>query len=183
MVLIGLGSNLSSRRMDRIGYLKFGLEMMNRAGSHIVCVSKVYESAALGQEDQGAYVNMAALVSTSMSPVALLRKLKTIESQAGRRTLGGRRWTSRVLDIDIIDFKGLICNWDCSKKQAYNVSNGHIILPHAQAHFRPFVLKPIADIIPNWRHPVFKSSVATLLKRAEERAHFSGGSIIREYSS
>ena len=97
---------------------------------------------------------------------SLLRLLKEIERQSGRR--GGRPWGARTLDLDIIDYKGLIMGRSKARKGVPRERVRPLVLPHPQLENRPFVLKPLLDVAPNWRHPVTKTSAKELWRRVEE---------------
>ncbi|MEO6359048.1 MAG: 2-amino-4-hydroxy-6-hydroxymethyldihydropteridine diphosphokinase [Sphingomicrobium sp.] len=83
------------------------------------------------------FANAVALVESDAEPPALLRHLKAIERNFGRR--GGRRWGSRVLDLDIIVWSG------------GHFRSRRLTIPHRQLHRRDFVLDPLAAIAPTWR--------------------------------
>jgi 2-amino-4-hydroxy-6-hydroxymethyldihydropteridine diphosphokinase len=132
----------------------------------IEAVSDLYETAALGSARQGTYFNAVALAKTRLSAEALLRLLKEIEVRAGRR--GGRPWGSRTLDLDILDYKGLVLNW--RQRTAGQPPPGYrpLVLPHAELERRPFVLKPLLDVAPDWRHPVTRKSARALWRAASK---------------
>jgi 2-amino-4-hydroxy-6-hydroxymethyldihydropteridine diphosphokinase len=88
--------------------------------------------------------------------------LKQIERRAGRR--GGRPWGPRTLDIDIVDYAGLVTHW--RKGRGAFGRPRPLVLPHPLAHERPFVLKPLLDIAPDWRHPALKRSARELWRAA-----------------
>jgi 2-amino-4-hydroxy-6-hydroxymethyldihydropteridine diphosphokinase len=100
-----------------------------------------------------------------------LRLLKQIEAQAGRR--GGRPWGPRTLDLDIIDYKGMTRNWSGNRKTMPRVWVRPLVLPHPQLELRPFVLRPLLDIAPNWRHPVLKLSAEELWRRVKKQGQGS----------
>jgi 2-amino-4-hydroxy-6-hydroxymethyldihydropteridine diphosphokinase len=129
----------------------------------------------LGSARQAPYRNAVALVSTKLPAQALLRLLKQIEARAGRR--GGRPWGARSLDLDILDYKGTRLNW--SKRQTGQPSVQHrpLVLPHAGIADRPFVLLPLLDVAPGWRHPVTKESAKALWRRVSKRGQ--GGVLAR----
>jgi hypothetical protein len=77
--------------------------------------------------------------------------LKAIERKSGRR--GGRPWGPRTLDIDIVDYGGLVRHWRGGHPSFRKAGTRPLILPHPLAHERPFVLKPLLDIAPHWHHP------------------------------
>src|SRR5262249_8436131 len=87
-----------------------------------------------------------------------LRLVKGLERQAGRRL--GQTWGPRPLDIDILDFGGRRLGWPPGRHR-----RGRLILPHPEAHRRAFVLVPVADIAPAWRHPVLGATPARPLAR------------------
>ena len=99
----------------------------------------------------------------SLPPPALLGVLKHIERQAGRR--GGRPWGTRTLDLDIIDYKGRVMHWAAGRSGVPRERVRPLVLPHPQIANRPFVLRPLLDVAPNWRHPVLKVSAGELWRR------------------
>jgi 2-amino-4-hydroxy-6-hydroxymethyldihydropteridine diphosphokinase len=119
-------------------------------------VSPLYQTAAVGNARQPPYVNAVALLDTHLSPEALLRVLKAIERGSGRR--GGRPWGPRSLDIDIIDYAGLVRHWGGRPAYFNRAGARPLTLPHPLAHRRPFVLKPLLDVAPDWRHPALRRS-------------------------
>ena len=72
-------------------------------------------------------------------PAALMRELLSIEKAFGR--VRKTKWEARSLDLDLIDYGGLVTDAE------------HLMLPHPWMHERAFVLRPLADIAPGWRHP------------------------------
>lgn len=139
--LIALGSN---RRHARFGrpeqVLGEALDALDAAGIVVECAARVIRSAPLGPSTRR-YANSAAVVVTDLSPNELLAALKAIERAFGRRP-GGQRWTSRVLDLDIVLWSGGA--W---------VSPG-LVVPHREFRERLFVLGPAAQIAPRWRDPI-----------------------------
>ena len=126
----------------------------------ILAVSDNYVSPALGLGTQPDFLNCVVSLTTSLPPAGLLKTLKAIEGDAGRCL--GARWGSRPLDIDILDYRGQVLNWHDNGRTSRG--NG-LILPHPEMHKRAFVLKPLRDIAPAWRHPVFDATAQQLLMR------------------
>ena len=98
--------------------------------------SSLYVTAPVGYDDQPDFVNAVCSVRTSLDGVSLLAVLNRIEADFGReRTF---RNAPRTLDLDIIDFDGISSN------------DPHLTLPHPRAHERSFVMKPLAEILPDF---------------------------------
>ena len=102
------------------------------------------------------YANSAAVVETALEPPALLALVKRIEREFGRRP-GGQRWTSRVLDLDLVLWSG-----------GPFVAPG-LTVPHPLFRTRAFVLAPAAKIAPRWRDPVTGFTVRQLAARLSAR--------------
>lgn len=126
--VIALGSNLG----DRVANLRFAI---GRLGGSVVASSQVYETDPVGgPENQGAYLNMAVVVETSLDPYALLRQLNRIEAEAGRERLV--HWGPRTLDLDVIFYNDVV------------LSDPHLTIPHPRYAERRFVLAPLSEIDP-----------------------------------
>ncbi|MCG8559026.1 MAG: 2-amino-4-hydroxy-6-hydroxymethyldihydropteridine diphosphokinase [Hyphomicrobiales bacterium] len=168
MILLGLGSNRAgdwgtpAETLDRVG------RELAAAGCPVTHRSPLYVTAALGPEPQDAFVNGVLAISSSLPPEALLRRLKGLERCAGRRS--GRRWGPRALDIDILDYRGLVRGWSASSPVRDRMRPPPLVLPHPQLHVRPFVLLPLLDVAPRWRHPVLKQSAQQLWNRVRQQS-------------
>jgi len=148
MILIGLGANLPGRFETVRQALDAALLALGAAGIAIERRSGWYESAPVPASDQPWYVNGVAIVTTSLNAAALLRRLHEIEESLGRiRSVPN---APRTIDLDLLDFNG-------------QLSDDWPILPHPRMHQRRFVLDPLAEIAPSWRHPALRQSAAALL--------------------
>jgi len=163
-VVVALGANSLGPWGTPRQTIAQALGEIERANIEVVAVSPLYQTAALGSARQPAYVNAVAVLRTTLSPEALLRALKAIERRAGRR--GGRPWGPRTLDIDIIDYAGLVRHWRNGRGAFARPGARPLVLPHPLAHERPFVLKPLLDVAPFWRHQALKQSVRSLWRSA-----------------
>ncbi len=153
---IALGSN---RRHGRYGdpraVIAEALAALAAADATIVATSATLSSAAFGPSRRR-YANAAAIIETTLAPLALLALLKRIERTFGRRP--GQRWGARVLDLDIILWSGGL--W----------STPTLSIPHPAWRTRRFVADPLAQIAPDWRDPLTNRSarhIAHHLRRAQ----------------
>jgi len=159
-VLVALGANCPGPWGTPAQTIAHALGKIERANVAVRAVSPLYETRAVGNARQPVYVNAVALLDTTLSPETLLRVLKQIERDAGRR--GGRPWGPRTLDIDLVDDKGLVRHWRDGRGDFARAGTRPLVLPHPLAHERPFVLRPLKDITPGWRHPVLRRSAREL---------------------
>jgi 2-amino-4-hydroxy-6-hydroxymethyldihydropteridine diphosphokinase len=152
MILIALGSNIAGRwGAPREAVLR-ALETMPDHAIDVVAASSLWETKPFGVTDQPNFVNAVGHVETSLPPEDLMQTLHDIERQAGReRKL---RWGPRTLDLDLIDYNGMIL-------QPEKGSANQLILPHPGIAERDFVLGPLLEVAPDWMHPLTQES-ATL---------------------
>lgn len=157
MILIGLGANLPSARFGPPrATLEAALKALEGAGVRIVARSRWYSSAPVPPSDQPRYINGVAAVETSLSAPALLALLHRIEERFGRRR--GARNAAREIDLDLLAYNDLVRNDEAP------------LLPHPRLAERAFVLCPICDIDPQWRHPVNGKTAAELAEKAARGA-------------
>ena len=150
--LIALGSNMRHHRFgppERV--LTAALAELAQRGIKVTATGPVVRSAPIGPSLRR-YANSAAVVKWERSPEDLLQTLKAIERAFGRRA-GGQRWTSRVLDLDIVLWSGGV--W----------SSPLLTIPHLLFRERDFVLKPAAAIAGQWRDPVTGLTLRQLVAR------------------
>ncbi|MEI8179000.1 2-amino-4-hydroxy-6-hydroxymethyldihydropteridine diphosphokinase [Aestuariivirga sp.] len=153
MILVALGSNSNGPWGTPRETVAEALRRLNSGGMRLRKASQLLVTAPFGVTDQPDFVNAVAEVETQLPPETLLKKLHMVERLAGRRrTL---RWGPRTLDLDLIDYHGLI-------RRAPPP-----VLPHPGIAERIFVLAPIAEIAPQWRHPETKLTAAALLRKLD----------------
>lgn len=160
MIIISLGANVTSRWGNAATTILEAFRQLEREGISVLRHSALYATTPMGMVNQPVFVNAAAVAFAALSPLALLTVLKEIEAKAGRKR--SRRWGPRPLDLDIVDYKSRILNWPNNGVFARE-NKHHLVLPHPQIQFRPFVLRPVADIAPFWHHPVFGHTAAHYL--------------------
>lgn len=149
------------------------LRELDRNGLALVSASQLIETAPFGRPNQPNFVNAVAAIETHLPPHALLARLHAIERAAGRRRT--IRWGPRTLDLDLLDYRGRILRAASSA-----TANAGLVLPHPGIAERSFVLKPLAEIAPFWRHPISRATATELLVRIRSRRHNAGKSQMRK---
>ena len=150
MILLGLGANLPSTTHGQPeATVVAALAALAAEGVAVERLSPWYRSAPVPAGDQPWYVNGVAAVTTRRAPGELLELLHRIERRFGR--VRRHRNEPRVLDLDLLDYDGLVHQ------------DGAAVLPHPRLHERAFVLLPLRDVAPQWRHPTLGRSVAELV--------------------
>lgn len=128
-----------------------GLCLIEARGIRILKRSKIYRTAPWGYREQPDFLNLALEVQTDLTPAELLRALKAIEGQMGR-TETGARWRPRVIDIDILFMDGLVVDHD------------ELQVPHREFFNRPFAIRILSEIAPDFRPPGRAVRIADLVK-------------------
>jgi 2-amino-4-hydroxy-6-hydroxymethyldihydropteridine diphosphokinase len=144
---IALGANLG----DAAGQVESALQRIAGApGIELVRSSGLYLSEPWGKTDQPQFVNAAARIATTMSPRSLMDFLLTEEKRAGRERKS--RWGPRILDLDLLWFDDVVR------------SEPGLTLPHPGIAERSFVLLPLAEIAPDWQHPLTRLTPSKMLE-------------------
>jgi 2-amino-4-hydroxy-6-hydroxymethyldihydropteridine diphosphokinase len=146
---IAIGSNRPGRHGDPDDEVRAAL-----AAIGAVRASRVIRSAPLGPSIRR-FANAAALVESALDPVAMLKRLKAVERDFGRRA--GRRWGARVIDLDIVLWSG------------GRVATRRLTIPHRELQRRDFVLAPLVEIAPDWRDPARGSTMRQFHARLTRR--------------
>ncbi len=145
-IYLGLGTNLG----DRLENLQTAVELLP-PDIYDIKFSPIYESLPWGYADQPTFLNQVIIGWTGLSPLDLLAHIKQIEQKMGRQMTF--RYGPRLIDIDILAYDDLI------------LDTPKLTIPHPQITKRSFVLVPLADLTPDWRHPVLKQSAQRLLNQ------------------
>lgn len=151
-VYIGFGSNMG----DSIELIEHAYDLVQDRLGEITDRSSFYESEPWGFEADRNFVNSVVQVKTTLSPHEVLNKILDIENELGRVRTEKKGYSSRSIDLDIIDYNGLIINEES------------LTVPHPFLHVRSFVLVPLREIDSDWKHPESKLSVETLIGNLKE---------------
>lgn len=142
-IIILLGTNMG----DRLENLSQAKTLM-APYVQILQESKIYQTAAWGNTDQADFLNQGINVETDLSAEELMHVLLAIESKMGRERM--QKWEPRIIDLDIIFYR----------QEIHQTSL--IQIPHPELQNRAFVLQPLLDLNPQFKHPILQQSIAEL---------------------
>jgi 2-amino-4-hydroxy-6-hydroxymethyldihydropteridine diphosphokinase len=149
---VGLGSNLG----DRMANLDAAVQAMDADElTHVMAVSKVYETEPVGGPEQGLYLNAVAVLETDRDPHDLLRLLLAIEALLGRERR--ERWGPRTADLDLLLYDGPA------------IHDPDLVVPHPRARERGFVLVPLIDADPLAAFPDGETAFEALARLGPQR--------------
>ncbi|MDE1986342.1 MAG: 2-amino-4-hydroxy-6-hydroxymethyldihydropteridine diphosphokinase [Alphaproteobacteria bacterium] len=154
MVLIALGANLASSVGAPAETIAEAIAELSKRGMKIAAKSRFFATPAWPDPSDPPFVNAVIRVETSLSSAAVMNLLHEIESAYGRTR--SVKNAPRTLDLDLIDFDG-------------RIEDGPPMLPHPRVAERAFVLIPLADVAPHWRHPVSGKMIEQLIAALPDR--------------
>jgi 2-amino-4-hydroxy-6-hydroxymethyldihydropteridine diphosphokinase len=152
LAAIALGSNLNSEFGDREANLEETVQRIGGLGE-VRAVSSFYDTEPVGFLEQPRFLNGALVLETELEPVELMRELLRMERAMGREREGAVAKGPRVIDLDLLLYGDVVMSTD------------ELTLPHPEMQARRFVLEPLAEIAPEWVHPVLGVTVGTMLER------------------
>lgn len=147
-VVVALGSNLKGGFETTQALLEAALTTLDEAGLSVVARSNWWRSAAWPDPSEPAYLNGVVLVETTLALHETLARLHAVEARFGR--IRHEANAARTLDLDLIAFGREVAD------------EGGVIVPHPRAADRLFVMGPLAEIAPGWRHPIYGTTAAEL---------------------
>ena len=174
LCLISLGSN---QPWGKYGPSDILLSSICDLRQHNIAVSKIsrfYKTPSFPKGTGPDYVNAAVMVNSQLDAASLLEVLHLIEAKKDRTR--SKRWGNRTLDLDLLTFGNDILpnlqiynKWrSLSQNLQRNITPDKIIIPHPRLQDRSFVLGPLMDIAPDWRHPVLEQSIEQMFFALEE---------------
>jgi len=149
---IGIGSNLGDRRAN-CREARHRIEQL--PNTRAIKESSLYESEPHGDAKTW-FANSVIEIETELNAADLLKRLKAIETAMGRKRVRGKRWGSRIIDLDILLF-------DMEKIDKRNLK-----VPHPELPNRRFVLVPLSELAPQLIHPALNASISTLLTTCKD---------------
>jgi 2-amino-4-hydroxy-6-hydroxymethyldihydropteridine diphosphokinase len=152
VILIGIGSNLAYAATNSPrATVEAAVADLPGIDVRVLLRSGWYLSEPVPASDQPWFVNGVALVASDLAPEALLDRLLRLETRFGRTRSTPN--AARTLDLDLLDYDSRQCELPT------------LVLPHPRLHRRRFVLEPLREIVPDWRHPRLGLAVAELIDR------------------
>lgn len=165
---IAIGANLFLDGISPTRRIHMAIKEIASLDIRICAISRFVENPSFPDPSDPPFVNAAILISTSLCPVDLLSRLHEIENHSlrVRRT----RWAPRTLDLDLIAAEETILpdyatlsDWiTASHQRQRNTTPEELLLPHPRLQDRAFVLGPMRDVWPEWRHPILKVNIETM---------------------
>jgi 2-amino-4-hydroxy-6-hydroxymethyldihydropteridine diphosphokinase len=143
-ICLSIGTNLGDRTFN----LNESIKSLKIELGNIELISSIYETEAWGVTNQPSYFNIALLIETLLDPFEALAITQKIENRLGR--VREEKWGARIIDIDILFFNDDIINSEI------------LIIPHPRLSERKFVLSPLEEILPNFKHPIFNETIINL---------------------
>ena len=147
---LSLGSNLGNKAEN----INSAIELLSERAGKVLKVSSNYETEPDGFVSENSFVNIALSLDTPLDALALLEVCEQIEKELGRKTKSiNLNYSDRVIDIDILYFNNM------------QLATERLTLPHPRMHKRLFVLEPLAEIAPKFRHPILGMNTVKMLRQ------------------
>jgi len=158
MLLLGLGSNLSSNFGNRFENIDLAISYLQSHKIQLLKKSSFYETLSYPDIKNPKFINVIIEVLTHLPPEEFVSVLISIEESLERKR--NQKNEPRTCDIDIIDYDGRVMDFSY-KSLIFKV-------PHEKLIYRNFVLFPLQEIVPNWIHPITKEKISNLIAKLPE---------------
>ena len=158
MIFLALGSNLTSSFGDRFENINLSISYLEGYKIQIIKKSNFYETYSYPNKENPKFINIVISIETHLSPIDLMSVLLFIEGKLERKR--NKKNDPRTCDIDIIDYNNQVLD--------FKYKNLNLAVPHKELIFRNFVLLPLQEISPEWKHPVTKENISTIIDKLPE---------------
>ena len=158
MILLGIGSNLQSSFGDRFKNLELAMKYINQSKIHIISKSSFYQTPSYPDKSKPKYINMVISIETKLNPVELASVIISVEEKLERKR--SKKNDPRTCDIDILDFNNQVIK--------FYFNNLTFYVPHKKLTVRNFVLFPIKELLPTWKHPETKEDIDKLINNIND---------------
>jgi 2-amino-4-hydroxy-6-hydroxymethyldihydropteridine diphosphokinase len=155
MIILSLGSNLSSSYGDRFYNLDLAISCLENYNIQVIKKSSYYETPSYPDKKNPKFINLIIDVKTHLPPVDLMSVLIFIEEKIERKRF--IKNSPRTCDIDIVDYNNQILK--------FNYNGNKLVIPHKKLNLRNFVLYPLQEILPKWQHPESNEYISTLIEK------------------
>ena len=158
MIILGLGSNLDSTYGDRFNNIILALSYLESHKIKILSKSSFYETPSYPNDKDPKFINMIIGISTNLKTSELAAATISVEEKLERKR--NYKNEPRTCDIDIIDYNGQIIDFK------YKNLNFHV--PHVNLVYRNFVLIPLKEILPKWKHPKTREHIDSIIDKLSD---------------
>ena len=158
MIILGLGSNLHSSYGDRFNNINLALTALESHKIEILLRSSFYETPSYPNNKDPKFINMVIGISNNLKPSELAATSISVEESLERKR--NYKNEPRTCDIDIIDYKGQIID--------FKYKNLNFTVPHVNLVNRNFVLIPLKEILPEWKHPKTKEPIDSIIEKLSD---------------
>ena len=158
MIFLGIGSNLISKFGDRFDNINLAISFLNEYGIQVIKRSSFYETPSYPNKNNPKFINIVINVKTKLPPIDLMSLLIFIEEKLERKRI--KKNDPRTCDIDIIDYNNQVLS--------FRYNNLELEIPHKELTFRNFVLLPLMEIFPEWKHPKTKENISEIIKKLSD---------------
>ena len=157
MIILSLGSNLSTTTGDRFHNLELAILYLKNYEMKIVKQSSYFETPSYPNEKHPKFINIVISLESNLDPLNFVSVIIFVENKLER--VRGKKNDPRTCDIDIIDFNRKVID--------FKYENLNFSIPHKKLIYRNFVLYPLKEISPEWRHPETNERIDDLIKRLD----------------
>jgi len=148
--------SLGTNEGDKLQNLQNAIDLIGEKIGAVQKISSVYKTESWGFDGDDFY-NICAKVSTNLNPENLIKTLLSIEEELGRKRTSEKQYNSRIIDLDILLFDDEI------------IFSPDLIVPHPRMLERKFVMVPLTEIAPNFRHPIEKQTILMCLQNCDDK--------------